>query len=175
MSRSIRVTIFLFSASLAMGLAAPTSAEKLFTTSKEKVFEEPSDSEALVYVVRPATVGFAIKLWAFADKDAIGVTKGRMYISGKVAPGKHVFWAKAENISALELNVKPGKTYYLKQSVRMGAFKARVKLEVISKEEWEKNVKKCSYAKLTAGGKKRGADLAAKGLSKARKKVEKDS
>ena len=52
-------------------------------------------------------------LWAFVDGQFIGVTHGKNYTYALVSPGEHVFWSKAENVSAFKMNVEARKTYYL--------------------------------------------------------------
>ena len=78
-----------------------------------------------------------------------------------VPAGTHVFWSKAENTSALELEVKAGETYYLKQHVKMGGMKARVKVELISEQEGQEAIAKSKYTQLTAEGQARAAEIAA--------------
>lgn len=158
---------------LFVSLTLSASAEKLFIVAKEQKFAEASAAAATVYFVRPATLGKAVKIWAFVDRTPMGVTKGKMYTFTKVEPGKHLFWAKAENVSALELTLEPGKTYYLKKQVKMGAMKARVKLTTIGKDEWETVVGKCKYSELTSEGKVRGAEIVTKNFQKAREKADK--
>ncbi|MGO9012250.1 MAG: hypothetical protein ACLQPN_19305 [Bryobacteraceae bacterium] len=50
-------------------------------------------------------------------------------------PGEHYFCSQSENHSLLTLRVEAGKTYYLQQHIRLGAMKARNKLEVMTEEE----------------------------------------
>jgi hypothetical protein len=72
------------------------------------------------------------------DDEILGINKGESYFFAYVAPGKHVFWSKSENVDALELTVEAGKTYYIQQHVRMGGFRARTKLEVLDEAEGTK-------------------------------------
>ncbi len=127
----------------------------------EKVTLEPPPDAAVVYVVRPAMLGKAIKAWAFVDETTIGVNKGKHYTFATVPPGRHVFWARAENVSALEMNVEAGVSYYLKQGVQMGGLKARVKLVAVSEMEGKAAIEKCKYTQLTDEGRARGAEIVA--------------
>lgn len=129
---------------------------------KEKQYAEPTDDSAIVYVVRPAVLGKAVRIWAFVDKQSIGVNRGKQYTFARVLPGEHTFWAKAENISAIEFEVEAGKTYYLKQTVKMGAFKARVKLIQIDEVEGKEGIEKCKFTRLTPEGQERAEEIAAK-------------
>ncbi len=112
--------------------------------TKKHMGQAPPD-KALIYILRPAFGGTAIKMWAFVDDRFIGVTKGKNYTFALVDPGEHVFWAKAENVNALKLTVEGGKTYYLQQKVKMGGFKARVKLVLVDESKTPTMFKKCKY------------------------------
>lgn len=128
---------------------------------KDKVYAEPTADSAVVYFVRPALMGKTVKTWAFVDEEPVGANKGRHYTFAKVSPGLHLFWAKAENTSALELKVNAGETYYLKQGIRMGGMKARVKLMAVDAEEGKKAMQKCKYTELTDEGRERGMEIVA--------------
>ncbi len=137
--------------------------------------------KALVYVVRPTSMGFAIKSFFLCDDDVLGINKGSSYFFAHVSPGKHVFWSKSENVDALELAVEAGKTYYIQQRVRPGGLKARTKLEVLDTKEGEAALAKCEkYGTMTEKGRQKGQEIAAehkdatqKDLDRRAKKTEK--
>jgi len=167
--RKIAVAVIL----VLLSAAVAAHAAEYYTKHKgDKRRGQPTDGMALVYVFRPAVVGAAIKTWAFADDQLIGVSKGKGYSFALVPEGKHIFWSKAENTSALELEVKGGETYYFKQSIRMGLAKARIKMVQVSKEEAEKYFKKCSYCEPTEEGKRRATEIAANRIDRAEKKAD---
>ena len=125
-----------------------------------------------MYIVRPAKMGMAIRIWAFADEAVLGMTKGRTFTHAYVDPGTHIFWARAENVSAVEYTVEAGRTYYLKQKVKMGGFKARVRVEFLSDDEGLKALKKCGkHSTLTEAGKARGAEIVVEKYSTAKEKA----
>ena len=145
----------------------------------EKMRAEPEEGHALVYVFRTAMVGAAIKTWAFVDDDLMMVSKPKAYSFAQVPAGKHLFWTKSENTSALELDVEAGKTYYLKVKIKMGINKARAKLvELETEEDVLKAFSKCSYVKPTAAGYERAKEIVAnrkdRALNKAEKRKSKD-
>jgi hypothetical protein len=145
--------------------------------TKDKVNEkrgEATDEMALVYVFRPAMVGAAIKTWMFSDEQLIGVSKAKAYSFALVPEGKHIFWSKAENTSALEIEVKAGETYYFQQKILMGFNKARVKLVPIDESKVGKFFKKCRYVEPTAAGLHRGEEIVANRLDRAKAKVAKN-
>ena len=129
--------------------------------SKDHPLGEVAPDKALVYVVRPTSVGFAIKSWLLCDDQVLGVNKGSSYFFAHVDPGKHVFWSKSENVDALELEVEAGKTYYLHQHVRLGGLKARTKLEVLDEADGQERLAKCAkHGVLTDTGRVRGLEIA---------------
>ena len=125
----------------------------------------------MVYVFRPATVGAAIRTWAFADDQPIGVSKGRGYYYALVPPGRRVIWAKAENTSALEVELEAGETYYFKTAILMGLAKARVKMTRVDAAQADKFFGKCSFCEINDKGRRRGAEIAANRLARAETKA----
>ena len=118
--RTLTISIAILSAFLLLGastssvLAQGDKKEKTYIVKyKKKQMGEATADKALVYILRPAFPGKAVKMWAFADEQFIGVTYGRQYTYALVEPGEHVFWSKAENVSAFKMNVEARKTYYL--------------------------------------------------------------
>ena len=145
-----------------VGTAAAGDEEDYAVRENKVVRPEVLPDKALIYVVRPAAMGTAIRMWAFADDTVLGLTKGDTYTTAYLDPGAYTFWARAENVSAVEHTVEAGKSYYLKQAVKMGGLKARVSVEFLSDEEGKRLLEKCaSYSTLTEAGRARAAEIAA--------------
>ncbi len=122
---------------------------------------EVDTEKALVYVVRPATMGFAIKSFFLVDDEIMGINKGRSYFFTYVEPGSHVFWSKSENIDAMEFKVEAGKTYFIKQKVQMGGFRARTKLELLDEIDGQAALAKCKkHSTMTEEGRLKGLEIA---------------
>jgi hypothetical protein len=148
--------------------------EDFAVREKAVVRPEVLPDKALIYIVRPTSAGTAIRMWAFADDSVLALTKGDTYAFAYLEPGDHLFWSRAENVSALTATVEAGKTYYLKQSVRMGGLKARVRLEIIDETEGQEMLAKCGHhSTLTDAGKARAAEIAAEKLAVAQEKAAK--
>lgn len=163
-------------ASCLIVLFALTSAAagEFFVKHKgDKRRAEPEEGMALVYVFRPATMGAAVKTWAFVDEELLGVCRAKGYFFAQVPPGRHIFWGKAENTSAVELEVEAGRTYYFKKSIRVGFNKAQVKLVQIDEAEAEKYFQKCSFTEPTEEGRARAAEIAANRMDRAKNKAAK--
>ncbi len=130
--------------------------------SKDHPLGEVESDKALVYVVRPTSMAFAVKSWFLCDDQALGVNKGSSYFFAHLEPGKRLLWSKSENVDALELVVEAGKTYYIQQHVRAGGLKAHTKLEVLDEATGQEKLAKCSkHGVLTDSGRARGAEIAA--------------
>lgn len=167
-----RAVLVVLAVSLVCLAAGPVAAGEDYLVIKAKAPEPaPTATEAVVYVVRPAFTGKAVKFWAFMDSTPIGVTKGKTYFAVRVPAGTHLFWSRAENVAALQLEVEAGKVYYLKQKARMGGFKARVKLEVLGVAEAKAALEKCKVAEMTAAGRQRAAEIAAEKYQTAKEKA----
>lgn len=145
---------------IGFALTGLAGAGEIIEIHKGGQLGEPTSDQALVYFLRPSMLGKAVKTWAFVDDQVVGATKGKTCTFGHVSPGTHVFWAKAENVSAVEMEVAAGKTYYLKQAARMGGLKARVKLIPLDEGEGRETLGKCKKTTtLTAAGEERATEL----------------
>lgn len=117
---------------------------------------------ALLYVMRPTSVGFAIKSFSFVDDTIVGVNRGSSYFFTDVAPGKHVLWSKSENVDALEATFEAGGTYYLLQQVQMGGFRARTKITLLDDVKGKEALAKCKkHGTLGPAGIAKGKEYAA--------------
>lgn len=122
-----------------------TDTNAYYTVHQQRQLAQPTANRALVYIIRPQFLGMAVKFWAFMDDNFLAVTCGKKYTYALVKPGSHVFWAKAENVNAIRINVEAGRTYYLQQKVKMGAFRGGVQLRVIDEATALKMIKKCKF------------------------------
>ena len=107
--------------------------------------EQPAD-KALIYVVRTAIIGYKIHSKLAADGKWMGVNRGGTHFYFTLEPGEHFFCSESENQDYISLKVEAGKTYYLKQQVEMGMFKARTNLIVLNEEEGKKAVAKTNLS-----------------------------
>ncbi len=142
----------------------------IYTHTEKKMPAAPPD-KALVYILRPSWYEFTVHTWAFVDERFVGVTKGKNYTFALVDPGEHVFWAKAENVSALRMTVEGGKTYFLKQRIFPGVMRARMKLTVIDEANAQRALEKCEYVTPTEKANTWGQGMSEKRYAKAKKKA----
>jgi hypothetical protein len=99
---------------------------------------------ATIYVLRPSSFGSAIKFGIYQDEKLIGKLGPKSYLAWSVKPdGKELtIMSKSENKDILTINPQPGKTYYIKQKVKMGIAIARTGLEFIDENEGKEILRK---------------------------------
>ncbi|MCA1826919.1 MAG: DUF2846 domain-containing protein [Myxococcales bacterium] len=107
-----------------------------------KKFEPPA-GHANLYVYRNETFGSAIRLSVLLDEMQLGSTAAKTYLYAPISPGKHRLVSKAENDSSLELDVEPGKNYFLWQEVKMGVWSARSLLQQVDDQRGKEGVLEC--------------------------------
>lgn len=163
---AVFVALLLFacqpSASLAGEKDADESKDEIGYVKFEKVHVrgEVKPDKALVYFLRPTSMGAAIKSFVMCDDEIIGINRGKSYFFAQIEPGKRVLWAKSENVDALELDLQPGVTYYVRNSPQTGVFKARTKLDLLSDQDGLKALEKCKkFGELTEAGRQKGAEI----------------
>ncbi len=171
LNRSVRTVVACLLATLLLG--ATIQAAEYYTKhpKSDQRRAEPEEGHALVYVFRPASMGAAIKTWAFVDDDLMMVSKPKAYSFAQVPAGKRLFWTKSENTSAFELDVEAGKTYYLQVKIKMGLGKARAAIVQIDEAEAEKYFDKCGYVEPTEEGLARAVEIVANRKHRAENKV----
>lgn len=103
--------------------------------------------KSLVYIMRPSSSGFAIKMTVECDYKYIGSIKAKRFIYTILDPGKHKFLSRSENDFELELTLEAGKTYYIKQLVKLGVVVARTKLQIVDEIEGKSILSKCKLSK----------------------------
>jgi hypothetical protein len=104
---------------------------------------------ATIYVLRPSSFGSAIKFGIYQDEKLIGKLGPKSYLAWTVKPdGKELtIMSKSENKDMLTINPQAGKTYYIKQKVKMGIAIARTGLEFIEENEGKEILRKLKAPK----------------------------
>jgi hypothetical protein len=117
---------------LAVGILSGCASSMMI---RSDMLIEPSPDYAVVNFLRPSSFGGAIKFGIWDSDNFIGVLTPKNYIQYKATPGEHIFMARAENWAVIKADVQAGRTYYIVGAPRMGVWKARVGLEVISPDD----------------------------------------
>jgi hypothetical protein len=110
------------------------------TDKKQHPMPEAPADKALIYVMRTTMLGYKIHSKLAVDGNWVGVNRGKTYFFFTLEPGEHYFCSEAENQDYLALTVEAGKTYYLKQRVEPGIWKARTDLAVIDEDKAKKEL-----------------------------------
>jgi len=106
----------------------------------------PEAGKAIVYVVRPSSLGTFIRFNVFVDdKEAtseMGFTRGSQYIYFNLQPGDHQILSKAENWGAANVTAKAGDIIFIQQEPTPGIIMARNSIFKLQDYEGKYHVKR---------------------------------
>lgn len=115
----------------------------------------PDASNAVVYVVRPSSIGGLVRFNVFVDdqeaQSEMGFTRGNQYIYFSVKPGKHRIYSKAENWAESEIDVKAGEIIFIQQEPALGIIMARNNIFKIDDVQGKYHVKTLNIGTLLKG------------------------
>ncbi|HEC20102.1 MAG TPA: DUF2846 domain-containing protein [Gammaproteobacteria bacterium] len=124
-------------ASVPMATKADDAMAKQFKVSPDK---------ARIYVYRNEMLGAAIPMVVALDGKVMGKTAAKTYFVFEVNPGPHEIMSQGEKDKVLTVNAEAGKNYYVWQEVKMGAFMAGSKLQLVDEATGQAGVKECKLA-----------------------------
>jgi hypothetical protein len=107
------------------------------TGAPRKPVEDPLlDADyALLHIYRPGGAGTLIAYDLQMEDTVICRVKSNFKTTIKIRKeGSYVFWARTESRSELPLSIFFGREYYIKCSIKMGAFVGQPHLELVEKE-----------------------------------------
>ena len=108
-----------------------------------KVDKVPEDT-GLVYIYRPSSfIGGGVAYDVKVGETVVTTLHSGGYYPYFSKPGEVEFWAKTESRSAVTVDVKTGKVYYLKGTVGVGFFVGRPHLMVVPEDVGEKEISEC--------------------------------
>jgi hypothetical protein len=96
-----------------------------------------------VYVYRDETMGSAISMPVTVDGKMAGSTGPHSFFKFDLPAGSHTITSQDKE-SSLSLTTEAGKLYFVWQEVKMGAFSAGSKLQLVSEEKGKKGVADCT-------------------------------
>jgi len=122
---------------LSLGLVGCASSSQYMVKTDAPTAGPPPD-KALVYVLRPSGMGFAINFQIWDRDQFVGLSQAKSYFAHLCAPGKHLFIGIAENKVAVEADLAPGKSYYILTGPRIGGWRARLAMDAVTQgsESW---------------------------------------
>jgi hypothetical protein len=136
--------IFAFGALLFAGCAS--THQYVPMPDQTKTVEDPSKGR--IYVVRPASLGYAVSMNVSEDGKPIGATGSHGFICWERPPGDSIVSSASEGVSQVPLTVDAGHVYYVFQHLRMGLLIARNELELVDEEKGRKALKNCHAARV---------------------------
>jgi hypothetical protein len=138
---------------LELKACGPKEKEVKYTADTDKSEHPtgtPAADKALIYVIRSTMWGNKVQTKLAVDGEWKGVNRGNNYFFFTLQPGEHYFCSKAENASLLVLTVEAGKTYYLSQTIHMGAWKARNNIVAMEDSDGQAELAKAHPSTWTA-------------------------
>ena len=128
--RTFNVALAATALSIFAGCASLPSPETMRAETSSFVLPKlPEAGKAIVYVVRPSSLGALVRFNVFLnDQEAnseMGFTRGTEYIYFSVPPGDHKIFSKAENWAESLVSVKAGDIVFIQQDTSMGFIMAR--------------------------------------------------
>jgi Protein of unknown function (DUF2846) len=98
-------------------------------TANFQLPKAPEPGKAMIYVIRPSSLGTLIRFNVFLndqqEASEMGYTRGSQYIYFNVPPGEHKVYSKAENWAEILVTVKAGEVAFIQQEPSMGIIMAR--------------------------------------------------
>ena len=148
MNTLIKSAILIIAISIT-GCATLPSPEKMRAEVASYTLPQlPKEGQAIVYVVRPSTLGGLIRFNVFVDdkepESEMGYTRSSQYIYFNLKPGEHQIMSKAENWAETNVNVKAGDIIFIQQEPTMGIIMARNSLFKLQDYEGKYHVKTLS-------------------------------
>ncbi|MDC0598688.1 DUF2846 domain-containing protein [Gammaproteobacteria bacterium] len=108
----------------------------------------PEDGNAIVYVVRPSSLGGLVRFKVFIDdkevESEMGFTRGKQYVYFNLTPGEHQILSQAENTASVAVTASAGDIIFIQQDAQMGVLFARNSASTIPELEGKYYVKNLS-------------------------------
>jgi hypothetical protein len=115
-----------------------------------KQFRRPPPGMAALYVYRNEIWQSAARLHLLLNGQPLGTTTGQRYVVAWVGPGKHQLVSKGGNESALEIDAKPGGTYFVWQEAKAGLLGTNTALHLVDEATGQAGVSQCTL--VASGG-----------------------
>ena len=144
--RSMLLGVSVLIVAFLSGCASVPMASKDLDASA-KMFKEPAQDRAGLYVYRDSFGGKALKKMVSIDGKAIGQTANKVYFFKEISPGAHTLSTESEfGDNTLDISAVAGKNIYVRQYIKMGVFIGGSALELVSEEDGKKAVLDCERA-----------------------------
>ena len=133
------VSLIYFSTSCASTSKAPESK-----SNEAKTFNAPDD-KGTVYLYRTGrAVGAAGQLSVKVNSTDAGGTGPGTFFKWDLKPGTYTFSSSTgESSAVVQLEVKKGEVYYIRQDARLGVDKGRVSMKEVDSKKGKNEIKDC--------------------------------
>jgi hypothetical protein len=108
----------------------------------------PPPDQGLVYLYRNEIFGSAVHMDVSMDGRLWGQTVANSFMVWQLRPGTHRLVSHTENDSEIEVDVLPGRRYFVWQEVKMGTMFARSRLQMVSEQQGQAAVNDCKLIKM---------------------------
>ena len=106
---------------------------------------QPPVGKALVYVVRPTSLGKPFNGTITANGTYVGTTRGGMFVYAILPPGECKFKVTGhDNSSSIKTTLEADKTYFIKEEVFPGVIRGFAKLVLLDNDSGRKDLQHCS-------------------------------
>jgi hypothetical protein len=146
---AVKISILVLAMFVFFGCATlPRPEEMKAEVATYQLPKLPEEGKAIVYVVRPSSLGTLIRFNVFIDnqepESEMGYTRGAQYIYFNLAPGDHQILSKAENWAEANVSAKAGDIIFIQQEPSMGIIMARNSIFKLQDYEGKYHVKHLS-------------------------------
>jgi hypothetical protein len=107
-------------------------------------FKIGNDKKAIIYIMRPSIVGFAVKLNIKENNNEIGQLAANNYLKFEIEEGFTTLSNNFDKSSKLELDIRSNNIYYIKNNIQPSLFTKRSSFELLTEEEGKKILEKIS-------------------------------
>lgn len=111
-----------------------------------KQFRPPPPGTAALYVYRNESWQSAARLHLLLNGQHLGTTTGHRYVVAWVGPGRHQLVSKGGNEATIEIDAKPGATYFVWQEAKAGLLGTNTALHLVDEATGQAGVGQCTLA-----------------------------
>ena len=123
---------------------ASTSKAPESKSDEAKTFEAPDDKGTVFLYRTGRAVGAAGQLSVKVNSMAAGGTGPGTFFRWDLKPGNYTFLSSTgESSAVVQLDVKAGQVYFIRQDARLGIDSGRVTMKEVDSKQGEKEVKSC--------------------------------
>ena len=140
-----RLVFVLILAVVMSGCATEVKTASPNADRRAKALKAPKGM-ALVYFVRPTSMGKPFSTPIICDGKRLGSVCGWYFIYAYLKPGKHHFVSKRDNTTYLDATFAAGKTYFIEVSMYTGLAKGFVGLGLIDSKTGREKLQECTLS-----------------------------